>query len=375
MTRSNLFVRIFALCVLACGVYAVAQDSPDVNITGGGTTNKIPRFTGAHAIGNSIMKQAGATIDVAGSVAATGTISATGAISSSSNVSAAGTISAGGVISGSSDVDAGGNVNVTGSVLAGGYDEPTDGVYSASGYGYFGDYVESPYVFGTTYVDTPTVYATDVDATNVYSSYNSTAGQGWFLNPGSGLGLAANNVDGSQVLQTQCRASSGYEYAAFNSGASNTFYLDCKGDFAAAGSKSAMVPLKSGKMVKVYSQESPQVWFEDFGSSNLMGGVATVQLESKYAQLANTKLPYHVVVTPNGDCKGLYVAQKNQNSFEVRELGGGQSSVAFDYRISALRNGYEKIRLEPAIMPKMQETQKKAPEHPAAHQPPAAPKR
>jgi hypothetical protein len=30
----------------------------------------------------------------------------------------------------------------------------------------------------------------------------------------------------------------------------------------------------------------------------------------------------------------------------VRELGGGQSSVAFDYRIVALRRGFENVRLE-----------------------------
>lgn len=349
--RPNLFVRIFVLFVLACGVYAVAQDVSDTNITGSGTTNKIPKFNGTNKIGNSIMQQAGTTIDVAGGVKATGAISGAG-------VSSTSTITATGVISGSSDVDAGGNVNVTGNVDAGGYDEPTGGVYSPSGYGYFGQYVETP----------------TVDATDVYSSYNSTAGEGWFLNPGSGLGIGVNDTDGTQVIQTQCLAASGYEISSFNSSATNVFDVDCAGDTYAAGSKSAVVPLKNGKMVAVYSQESPQVWFEDFGSSNLVGGVATVQLESKYAQLVNTKLPYHVFLTPNGDCHGLYVVQKDPNSFEVRELDGGQSSVGFDYRISALRNGYEKLRLEPAKLATLQNPPKTE-ERPQAHQPPAAPKR
>jgi hypothetical protein len=30
----------------------------------------------------------------------------------------------------------------------------------------------------------------------------------------------------------------------------------------------------------------------------------------------------------------------------VRELGGGRSTVAFDYRIVALRRGFENVRLE-----------------------------
>jgi hypothetical protein len=56
-------------------------------------------------------------------------------------------------------------------------------------------------------------------------------------------------------------------------------------------------------------------------------------------------LDYHVFVTPNGDCKGLYVAQKSAASFVVRELGGGTSSIAFDYRIMAKRKGFEQARL------------------------------
>ncbi len=106
-------------------------------------------------------------------------------------------------------------------------------------------------------------------------------------------------------------------------------------------------------MVKVYSQESTQVWLEDFGTASLVGGLATVKLDAKFAQLVDTKMPYHVFLTPNGDCHGLYISRKDATTFEVRELGGGQSSVDFDYRISALRNGYEKVRLEPAMLPKL----------------------
>jgi hypothetical protein len=354
--RPNLFVRIFVLFVLACGVYAVAQDVSDTNITGSGTTNKIPRFTGTHKIGNSIMQQAGTTIDVAGGVKATGAISGAG-------VSSTSTITAGGVISGASDVDASGNVNVTGWVDSQSFIQAVGEVYAGTNVYSPGD-VEAPYVYGDTEVSTPAVY----------SNYNSTAGEGWFQNPGSGIGIGASDTDGLQVIQTQCLAASGYEISSFNSSATLVFNVDCAGDTYAAGTKSAIVPLKNGKMVAVYSQESPQVWFEDFGSSNLVGGVATVQLESKYAQLVNTKLPYHVFLTPNGDCHGLYVVQKDPNSFEVRELDGGQSSVGFDYRISALRNGYEKLRLEPAKLATLQNPPKTE-ERPQAHQPPAAPKR
>jgi hypothetical protein len=46
---------------------------------------------------------------------------------------------------------------------------------------------------------------------------------------------------------------------------------------------------------------------------------------------------YHVFATPEGDCRGLYVRRKSAKGFEVRELGGGKSNVAFFYRIVARR--------------------------------------
>jgi hypothetical protein len=106
-------------------------------------------------------------------------------------------------------------------------------------------------------------------------------------------------------------------------------------------------------MVKVFSMESPEVWFEDFGSGQLMGGITTITLEPTFAQTVNLKAGYHVFLTPKGDCKGLYVTNETQTGFEVREMGGGQSSVDFDYRIVAHRAQYEKTRLPAARLPKV----------------------
>jgi len=118
------------------------------------------------------------------------------------------------------------------------------------------------------------------------------------------------------------------------------------GDLACTGSKSAVVPVDHGtRQVALYAIESPQNWFEDFGSGQLANGSATIQLEGLFAQTVNTGVNYHVYLTPNGDCKGLYVTAKTQTSFRVHELGKGTSNVAFDYRIVAERKGYEQIRM------------------------------
>jgi hypothetical protein len=91
--------------------------------------------------------------------------------------------------------------------------------------------------------------------------------------------------------------------------------------------------------------ESPESWFEDFGSSQLTGGQATVSLESGFADIVHTDT-YHVFLTPKGDCKGLYVSIQSGGSFSVHELQGGTSNIAFDYRVVAKRADIEGDRLE-----------------------------
>jgi hypothetical protein len=118
------------------------------------------------------------------------------------------------------------------------------------------------------------------------------------------------------------------------------------GSLICQGSKSAAVPLADDRWVRLYAVESPENWFEDFGSGKLSNGSAVVALEPTFAQTVSTSTDYHVFLTPNGDSRGLYVFAKTATSFEVREQGGGISSIAFDYRIVARRKGYENIRME-----------------------------
>jgi hypothetical protein len=93
------------------------------------------------------------------------------------------------------------------------------------------------------------------------------------------------------------------------------------------------------------SVQSPEAWFEDAGTGQLSGGQAVVNIESVFGQTINTGVEYHIFLTPNGDCKGLYVAEKSATSFVIKELGGGTSSIAFDYRIMAKRKSFENLRL------------------------------
>jgi hypothetical protein len=201
----------------------------------------------------------------------------------------------------------------------------------------------------------------------LYGQVQATqSGIGSFLQYGAGVWGDAGTAGSGQVgvLGTADSQAAGYfannSYTGFtilahNSGGGPLYAeglngyceIDISGSLNCSGSKNAVVPVDGGQRIVALSAiESPKNWFEDFGSMQLSNGVAEIVIEPEFAQTVNTEQNYHVYLTPNGDCKGLYISQKTPTSFEVRELGGGTSSVNFDYRIVALRKNFEDIRLK-----------------------------
>jgi hypothetical protein len=113
------------------------------------------------------------------------------------------------------------------------------------------------------------------------------------------------------------------------------------GNFTVVGypnqhTKSVAVPFPDGTLRALYCMESPEVWFEDFGPARLRSGRAVVKLDPDFAKVIK-RGDYKVFLTPEGDCHGLYVRRKAAAGFEVRELMGGKSSIAFSYRIVGRR--------------------------------------
>ena len=52
-----------------------------------------------------------------------------------------------------------------------------------------------------------------------------------------------------------------------------------------------------------------------------------------------------MLITPEGDTRGLFVAARTPGAFSVRETMGGRSSIAFGYRIVAHPFGVNEPRL------------------------------
>ena len=110
--------------------------------------------------------------------------------------------------------------------------------------------------------------------------------------------------------------------------------------------------------------ESPESWFEDFGSGQLDGGSATVQLDPTFAGLVDTG-DYHVFLTPRGDA-GLYLSNQTAGAgspsassaparaapVRNRAAGGGTSGIRLQLsRTVAKRRDITGARLEHAGEP------------------------
>ncbi len=164
----------------------------------------------------------------------------------------------------------------------------------------------------------------------------------------SHAGVFLNNSSGWSTLFTE-------NYSTGGTGLFKTFMASTptgtcgiggNGDLSCTGQVKALVSAGNGtRTVETYSVQSPENWMEDFGSGQVERGAAVVRIDPAFAETVTGDASYHVFLTPNGDSKGLYVINKTATSFEVRESGGGTSSLTFDYRIVAKRRGFEAQRL------------------------------
>jgi hypothetical protein len=79
------------------------------------------------------------------------------------------------------------------------------------------------------------------------------------------------------------------------------------GNIYANNLKSAAVPFPDGSRRALYCMESPEVWFEDFGSAKLARGRAVVKLDANFAKVIK-RGDYRVFVTPEGNATGSMCA-------------------------------------------------------------------
>jgi hypothetical protein len=103
-------------------------------------------------------------------------------------------------------------------------------------------------------------------------------------------------------------------------------------------------PASPGMILQSTAVMASNAWVEDMDVAQLADGSAVVRLNRGLAQVADTSKTYEVFLTPEGDCEGLYISHKTADSFEVHELRGGHHSLAFDYRVVAIKRDHDDVK-------------------------------
>jgi hypothetical protein len=314
--------------VAGYGIYGIA--------TGAGTAGY---FTNA-STGSTVFATNNASSDA---TAITGAVSSANSTAISGEASGAGSFALYGLANGN------GAVGVVGDVI-GGYDSNGDNAYGVSGqattgtgvFGESGTYSNSfeglaPYQYSAgMWGDTNVAGGGAVVAAVAGTADNNSAG--YFYNKSAEYAsiVAYNEYPGPTGLFKTLKASS----------PDGTCGVGGSGDLSCTGQIKTLVSTGSGtRKVETYAMQSPENWMEDFGFGVLERGVAVVKIDAAFGETVTGDANYHVFLTPKGDSKGLYVINETPTRFEVRESGGGVSSLSFDYRIVAKRRGYEAQRL------------------------------
>jgi len=96
--------------------------------------------------------------------------------------------------------------------------------------------------------------------------------------------------------------------------------------------------------------ESPESWFEDFGTGYLKNGQAEVPLDAEFASIVNRD-DYHVFLSEYDDNNALYVTNRPSAGFAVRSKLSPTATTTFSYRVVAKRKDVTGARFEKVVIP------------------------
>jgi hypothetical protein len=202
-------------------------------------------------------------------------------------------------------------------------------------------------------------------SSNIYTSYNAAGYTGgvWADTsaPGTSQSLAgivasADNNDAAYFVNNSADSTTVFatNQSAGGTGLFKVFEASTRagtcgigdGDLSCTGQVKSLVSTGGGaRKVETYAPQSAENWMEDYGTGVMERGVSVVKIDPAFAETISETADYHVFITPRADSKGLYVINATAAGFEVRESGGGTSSLTFDYKIVGKRRGYEAQRL------------------------------
>jgi hypothetical protein len=222
-----------------------------------------------------------------------------------------------------------------------------DGVYgsSSSGPGVEGVSSSSVGVIGSSSKNTGVygvVSAGNATPNGVFGADNTsnTNGAGVVGQSNVGTGVVAETASTSANGQALVASAPNGAYVFAGAGAGNyeVATIDGNGNIQISGQIYTSGACSGGcarHHVRSYGASAATPTLEDTGEAELRAGTAYVRLDSAFANAADLRQGYFVLITPEGDTRGLYVTQRTAAGFSVRESQSGRSNATFAYRIVA----------------------------------------
>jgi hypothetical protein len=200
-------------------------------------------------------------------------------------------------------------------------------------------------VLGISYTANPGIYALAGTGDGLYASAATGVGGEAAVVGNNSSGNGAD-ITGTYIgIISRTPQGTGFPFVSTDSGNNNLFYTDSAGDVFYHGGLFSFARTRGGNNATTYETKAAIPSIDDWGSAQLVNGATTVRLDPTFAQTLDSRQAYQVMLTPDADTRGLYVAQKTPTSFVVREVQGGRGSFAFDYHVYAVPLGHAGQRM------------------------------
>lgn len=161
------------------------------------------------------------------------------------------------------------------------------------------------------------------------------------------LGIANSQYQDSYGLmgQTFCNNATNYNaggYFASNnySGTNFTYaYVATAGNrkIIGAGTVSEIIPTENHGRITLTCPESPEYWYQDYGTVELVNGQAHIDLDPILADIifVNNEYPIRAFFTPVDmlNFNGVTMINRTAEGFDIVELNGGTNSGTLEYNL------------------------------------------
>jgi hypothetical protein len=240
------------------------------------------------------------------------------------------------------------NSNATGTSIIASAGATPPSVLPTLGAGISGSHVDGYGVYANTGNGDPNTSAHNGHAAGGFLLDNdnnvSTSGSSAYAKLAGKDNLSPNGILGAQGLlyggyfqggvSAQSYSYAGLKYNHNSAGGGGTDYKVIGNGVAST------IILDENKTPRImFCPEAPEVLFEDYGVAKLNDGEAYITLDKILAasMKIDEKHPLKVFIQLEGDCNGVFVTDKSNTGFRVKELNKGNSNVSFSWHIVGSR--------------------------------------